>query len=334
MATNFSCRAFSSIDQILAQAYTGKLNITTFAETCPNVCTLAWGIGNPDLSGIGTNISYILQAALTILFGPLFCLVYATLEPDSKRLEKLQNQFHDISAQFTIPVSVAAIVRYRQHASFYELDFLHSLLTMQFFSLLSSSVVAGVFAERKSIMRIIVLVIYGLLDFALYMILIKGLITSQPRWKTLDDLAEACSAYSQIFPWIQHIPTSDVLLHITTKQFFKPFNKTAWKYGLIIFGFVLAGIIGLFLAVIILALLYKALTSKDARFLGLISLGLSVGMLVEVVQMERTRNIMKEVTGLDFLDNEWGFGQIISLFLWVPLGLQSIYNVIGILNGE
>ncbi|KAF9482993.1 hypothetical protein BDN70DRAFT_375182 [Pholiota conissans] len=334
MAANFSCRAFSSIDQVLVQADTGELNITAFAKSCPNVCTLAWGIGNPDLSGIGTNISYILQAALTILFGPLFCLAYAIYKPDSERWEKLQNQFHDISAQFTIPVAVAAIVRYHQHASFYEIDFLHSLLTMQFFSLLSSSVVAGVFAERKSITRIIVLVIYGLLDFALYMVLVGDLITSQPRWQTLNDLGEACSAYNHIFPWIQHIPTPNVLPHITAKQFFKPFNKTAWKFGLILFGFIVAGIIGLVLAVVILGMLFKALTSKDARFLGLISLGLSVGMLVEVVQMERTRNIMEEVTGLEFLDNEWGFGQIISLFLWVPLGLQSIYNVIGILNGD
>lgn len=34
---------------------------------------------------------------------------------------------------------------------------------------------------------------------------------------------------------------------------------------------------------------------------------------------------MKDVTGVNFQDNQWGFGQVIALFLWAPLLIQSLY---------
>jgi hypothetical protein len=34
---------------------------------------------------------------------------------------------------------------------------------------------------------------------------------------------------------------------------------------------------------------------------------------------------MKAVTGTDFVDNQWGFGQVIAIFLWVPLLIQVLY---------
>lgn len=53
-ATNVSPACFySSIGAILDQADAGKLNVTQLAQQCPNICSLAWGTGNPDLSGIG-----------------------------------------------------------------------------------------------------------------------------------------------------------------------------------------------------------------------------------------------------------------------------------------
>jgi len=62
----------------------------------------------------------------------------------------------------------------------------------------------------------------------------------------------------------------------------------------------------------------KAVRSVGADEFGFYS-------LVEVVQMEHTRNDMKLVTGAAFRDNQWGFAQVISLFLWIPLCIQSVY---------
>jgi len=51
---NLTC-PFSSISQVLYDAETGNLNMTSTIHSCPDLCTLAWGSGNPDLSGIGVR---------------------------------------------------------------------------------------------------------------------------------------------------------------------------------------------------------------------------------------------------------------------------------------
>lgn len=56
MNTTASCASnFSSIYEIVQQADKGSINVTILAQTYPCVCTLAWGTGNPDLSGIGVS---------------------------------------------------------------------------------------------------------------------------------------------------------------------------------------------------------------------------------------------------------------------------------------
>ena len=52
---NSTACLFSSINQVLHKAETSGLNITTTIQNCPDICTLAWGTGNPDLSGIGVS---------------------------------------------------------------------------------------------------------------------------------------------------------------------------------------------------------------------------------------------------------------------------------------
>lgn len=331
---NSSC-SFSSINDVLAQAYKGQLNITTTVSSCPSICTLAWGSGNPDLSGIGANVSYIFQAVLTVIFGPLFCLYYANRGKFSKdaneTLEMLHDTFLDISAQFSIPVAIAAVIRFRQHAPFYELEFLRSLTTMQFLSLLCTAVTTGIFEERKSPQRIFIVVIYGIVDFGFYMGLIGGLRTNRGEWAMLTELSEACKSYSHILPWSAYIPAPNMHLfklgHISkaktaVEDFFDiPVDASEWRIIGIIIGFIFAFILSIFL---LIGLVYL-LKSQELVFLAPISLAFAIGSLVEVAQMERTRDIMKDLAGQDFLDDQWGFGQVIALFLWTPLCMQIVY---------
>lgn len=39
------------------------------------------------------------------------------------------------------------------------------------------------------------------------------------------------------------------------------------------------------------------------------------------------RSKFKAISGADFQDDEWGFGQIIAVCLWIPLCLQVVYYV-------
>lgn len=64
----YSC-SFPSIGSLLATAEAGNLNITQLVQSCPNVCSLAWGTGNPDLSGIGVSaIPWIFSITIILTF--------------------------------------------------------------------------------------------------------------------------------------------------------------------------------------------------------------------------------------------------------------------------
>jgi hypothetical protein len=78
------------------------------------------------------------------------------------------------------------------------------------------------------------------------------------------------------------------------------------KSTFIIIGFIIAGFLALALAVVLVGGigmgLFLALKGEEPlHFLVVpISFAFAIGMLVEVVAMERTRNVMKVVMGADF----------------------------------
>jgi hypothetical protein len=64
-----------------------------------------------------------MQAVLTFLFGPVFCLLYRLFvrvqapEKVLKQFEALQDTFIDINVQFSIPIGIAAAVELKQYAT-------------------------------------------------------------------------------------------------------------------------------------------------------------------------------------------------------------------------
>ena len=337
--SNSTCN-ISSMNDLLNQAQAGRLNITTVVTSCPDICALAWGSGNPDLSGIGANVSYILQAVLTFLCGPVLCLVYEQRtrwkfsDHVQKHISTLHNSFLDISAQFSIPVAIASVIRYYQQAPFYELAFLRTLTTMQFLSLLATSVTTGLFEDdyHRRPKRVVIIVLYGLLEFGFYMGLIGSLVASQVTWETVSELSEACKTYGKIFPWIKHLspPSKIHLPHLPTKSN----DLKTWKVHLVYSLVAIGGLVGLVLAFFVIRFTIRTLGRilrgrKDWRpFIIPMSSAFTIAMIVEVVEMERLRDVMKTITGADFQDNQWGFGQVIALFLWVPLCSQIAYYIL------
>jgi hypothetical protein len=342
---------FSNINDVLTEAETGGLNITQIVQSCPNVCSLAWGTGNPDLSGIGVRapsvyqlhlltehvqaqLSYILQVALTIIFGPLFVAIFGLRKRLRLRrytqeyFQQVQNSFLDVSAQFTIPVAVAAVVRLSQSPPFFEISFLQSLTTMQFFGLLSTTLAAVVaMPKRLDIRRILVIFLYLIVDFGFFMGVMSFLRTSKASATTIQELVNACKEYQPIAPgFIYPAPSQrSGLSNLTLKEYDASKTKEDW----IILGLVLAGIAALITACFIFKFLYRILKERHPGFLGVIVSGLSGGVIYEMVQLQGKRLFMKAVTGSNFVDNQWGFGQVIAIFLWIPLVIQVIYYFCG-----
>lgn len=47
---------FNTMDDFFRYAHKNGLNITVEVQNCQNLCQLTYGVGNPDLSGIGVRL--------------------------------------------------------------------------------------------------------------------------------------------------------------------------------------------------------------------------------------------------------------------------------------
>jgi hypothetical protein len=52
---------------------------------------------------------------------------------------------------------------------------------------------------------------------------------------------------------------------------------------------------------------------------GTVSLGLCGGVLYYTLDMNRKRLVIRALAGSLYQDNDWGFGHVVTLFIWVPL---------------
>ena len=282
-------------------------------------------------------ISYILQSIFTFIFGPVFVAIFACfLKPggvrgDSnrdvyERLVSLITTQLDTSVGFSIPVAIAAIARLRQSPPFYEIAFLESLLTSQFLSLLAICLALGVLKlheDKSKLRRIAVIVLCCLVEFALYMVLIGYLRTSQGMWKAIQELGGACRLYGSILPGFQYFQSRRLLPQVTAVQLFNPFEFSNWKdkvkFVWTIIGLIIAGLVALVITGVTLFFLAGWLFEGESIPLGLMSLGLSIGSAYCTAQMSHKRDAMRDILGDKFQDNEWGFGQVVAICLWVPL---------------
>ncbi|KAG9233399.1 hypothetical protein BJ875DRAFT_45376 [Amylocarpus encephaloides] len=327
---------FSSLNQMLANATATGANVTDIVKRCENVCSLAWGTGNPDLSGIGVNISYILQAVLVFLVGPVMCVIWklgqkgyipmkATAE---EAFEDIRNSFMHVNSQFSISVAIAAAVRVRgDSASFFETAFLSPLVIMQFLTVVTISFsVAAMPTKLANTKRVVLSATYCLLDGLLLLHFQQRLGRRKDSWIILEQLIHSCEAYGPLSPQF----------YDQDQQF-----RTSRNFGLG-FGFGLP--LGIFLVAgavrqskrlkrlvhsvfgrldTVLAWIFE-----EAFGHALVTLALLLGVIVLLVKMESRRDHMRSLTGQSFVDDEWGFGQVIAICLWTPFIFQAFYSIL------
>ena len=205
---------------------------------------------------------------------------------------------------------------------------MESLLTIQFLGLLSTALAAGVCFHRckqdekqdELVWRIIVTVLYELIDFSCFMVLVSYLHTSQASWNAIQELSTACQPYKTITPAFVYskIP---LLFNIRGKELFS--RKDAKARGFI-FGISIAGPIAIGLVAFIARLVAKI--QHKNWLLGAMSLAFSIAGLALLGEMERKRDVMRSITREKFQDDEWGFGQVIALCLWVPFIIQLLFK--------
>lgn len=334
---------FTSIGQVFTFSNVTNQSVPTIVQQCPDVCALSWGFGNPDLSGIGVNttmrvalpsltlqkvlVAYISQAISTALFGPTLIIglmLAKRRRPNDKfnTIHELQSQFHAISGIFSLSVTVAAIVRVNQGPTLFESSFMQVLLTTQvlasasdFCSLTAMLTIMYQPVEsesqrkpraptpeykvwgRRFIKR-------GLLLFTHITLYSAFLTTFTISWDSLESYRgffRACPKYRSLKPVVIYSSDAD-----------SPFWNYAFTIGLVIFVGAL-----IFHGIFVLVA-HAPFVAVPVTF----ALCSTVGYFTII--MYKMRLLLRVLAGTQYQDNSWQFGQIVSLFLWLPLWIMFL----------
>jgi len=257
-------------------------------------------------------ICYILQILFTSIFGPLFAAIYCFKdrlrlpEQVEKDLQNLQDEFIDTNAQFAIPTSIAAAARLLSRGKnlpFYEIGFLGKLVAMQLLGTVSAAIAATVVSQKRKNG-----IVYAIMDYIIFVITVASSKDPTVRGNleatiTIEKLMTLCSNHDdKLIPDPGNLGI-DVLIPLVAP---------------------LAILIHQFLATRMFPILDLQNRQFTNLLLSLAIMGVAVFHLVNLLTL---RSVMKGVTGYLFQDNQWGFGQIVSLFLWIPLLGKFAYRI-------
>ena len=199
--TNLTC-SITSLSDLLDKADRNLLNLTTTVASCPGICSLAWGKGNPDLSGIGVMISYIMQGVLTFLCGPVIGFLYhldsVSNEPTRRRLSEVTHLFLEISAGFNIPVAIAAAFRMAQSPPYVDQFSMLYVLGAQGISFISVMLTSMSFEKSHLSPNLPTTLFYLNLQGFLFFVVMTAQSSSDYKWASTRQLFEDCRSYSQI----------------------------------------------------------------------------------------------------------------------------------------
>ncbi|KAG4444080.1 hypothetical protein IFR05_000433 [Cadophora sp. M221] len=329
--TTYDC---ASLTKYAGFFISDQLNITEVVTACPEHCKLAWGTGNPDLSGIGVFISYALQLVICIVLGPGHIVLYRCFNQSRHDyLESIQLVALNTTILFALPVAIASFTYLKTGPDLFEMAFIYYLNLMQFLagiSLFCSWVTCAVRANNEIDFRSIATVfVGGSLHTGLFGGLLSWIDKSSFKDQRFVEFVSICKTYGYLIP---NLPP--VLLR---RPPIVPSNRRLNDFVLVC---IIAG------GVLLLMILFRLLVHYEKRIEALlvrtapigetnefwsfklaacmVSLGCTSTIAWSFAKMHVIREQLTQNTKGRVEDNEWGFGQVVAIFLWIPLLLESL----------
>jgi amino acid transporter len=281
-------------------------------------------------------VAYEIQIAMTgIVF--LYAICFAKAKHKLKdKAELFKETFRNLDAivdtiaQFTIFISITSLVRIYTDATYFEIIFLQSLVTVQFFSLFTVFVVTlmaypkepanqevadqsdMVSRPRKhspnADIRIYLVALYFVVDTVLLIFIMMWLGLPVDKLDAINEVFASCPKYDYL------------------SFSFLGFSITPNASSIIVFVIIVLVVVYVFFLIVIkgFAALSYLVTHWPWVCMAFLCclLGLTIFWLLNMIGV---RDIMEEVTGKYFQDNQWGFGQILALLMWAPVLLQTTY---------
>lgn len=258
-----------------------------------------------------------------------------------------------------MPVTLASLIYLRNVTFLFEVTYLYYLNAMQFLSLLSATFSCfvfdaweynhgggvGIHPERENRrFRKKIAVVFCVLALAFYLGVTIFISRSRLSFPFLPDITAACRAYSNIIPKLpKHVEVPPANWEWLTSYLESLMNMPPSRGKA---AFITGQTFAVVYACYLLVLLHLAgikwlievnLSHVPPGWFAAISLGTSVGMLYCLVQMQIDRNLMRDVIGEAYIDDQWGFGQILSVFLWTQilwLISEWIFSTVKRVRGE
>lgn len=328
---------FNTMNDFFDYTKRNGLNITVEVQNCQNLCLLTYGVGNPDLSGIGvssetqafsifsTNVAdrlcllimqmmyaYSIQTGLTILVGPVYRILYLTLAPVShfvRDLRDVQTNFFSSNGFFVGSSALATLANLSQNPSTFEIAEMQAMAFLQVNSIL---VTFFCLVVAQPISRWAARVLLYFIVFVLVLVALgRSHLGSDSRenWRLASD---GCAHSSTDYNVINPIP------------------YPSWTVAI----FAVAGTITFWIQSLkekfqgdkLRKSLFRLLIVFWVMLIGL----LTAGMVVGLTMMWRQRRHLRSLARDKFEDDQWGFGQIAALVIWAPIPVELLY----ILNGK
>ncbi|KAL5043259.1 hypothetical protein BDW71DRAFT_188266 [Aspergillus fruticulosus] len=298
---------FDNMNDFFDYANKNGLNITVEVQNCQNLCLLTYGVGNPDLSGIGMMYAYSIQTGLTILVGPVYRVLYLTLAPVSsfmRDLRDIQMNFFSSNGFFVGSSALATLAHLSQNPSTFEIAEMQAMAFLQVNSILVTFFCLVV-AQPMSRWAARVL-----LYFAVFVLVLVALgkshlgSDSRANWRLASD---GCAHSSTDYSVINPVP------------------YPSWAVAI----FAVAGSIALWIQSLKEKFqadkLHKSLFRMVVLFWVLLIGLLTAGMVLGLTMMWRQRRHLRSLARDQFEDDQWGFGQIAALTIWAPIPVELLY---------
>ncbi|KOS36748.1 hypothetical protein ACN38_g12487 [Penicillium nordicum] len=298
---------FDTMNDFFDYTKRNGLNITVEVQNCQNLCLLTYGVGNPDLSGIGMMYAYSIQTGLTILVGPVYRMLYHTLAPAShfvRDLRDVQTNFFSSNGFFVGSSALATLANLSQNPSTFEIAEMQAMAFLQVNSIL---VTFFCLIVAQPISRWAARVLLYFIVFVLVLVALgRSHLGSDSRenWRLASDgCAHSSTDYSVINPIPYPSWTVVIFAVAGTMAFWIQSLKEKFQTDKLRKS------------------MFRLLILFWVMLIGL----LTAGMVVGLTMMWRQRRHLRSLARDQFEDDQWGFGQIAALTIWAPIPVELLY---------
>ncbi|KAK0652796.1 hypothetical protein B0T16DRAFT_455143 [Cercophora newfieldiana] len=372
LPTSSDACSFEDLDSLIDRAVQdwAGYNMSLLVQTCSEVCEVAFGTGNPDISGPGAMVSYVLQGLASITFGPLlgFLSVFIASEPDldsyfalpkalwmTEYVLPTATSIHQTNLIIALSVLVSSVKRLQTTTPLAERALITGLVGYQMLAAVIGTASYAI-THEQSRGRSFLVTIYMLTVGILYAFVTASKQAYFPaRGYALGNITAVCTTdygWPAVEINLAEMPLTmaQKIAKAQPKRYKYDENATAEFFGSI----------GLIILLIVIIICILAILQRFAEFLGRALPGpyyafcqfvglkprrvagiaavavwtvLSAFLAsLALVALFRLRDQHRQASRDRYADDEWGFGQVMAVMAWIPVFQDILEALIGTAN--